>query len=56
MEVATVQRDWLDFYRQLVTALRGEGEPPVKPGEARQVVRVICAALQSAERGSAVPF
>jgi scyllo-inositol 2-dehydrogenase (NADP+) len=56
MEVATVQGDWLDFYRRLVTALRGEGEPPVKPEEARQVVRVICAALQSAERGSAVSF
>ncbi len=52
--VESVRGDWREYYRNIAgVLLRGE-ELTVKPEEAREVIRVIEAALQSAETGTSV--
>jgi scyllo-inositol 2-dehydrogenase (NADP+) len=54
MTVPSVGGDWRDFYRNLVTALRGEAPLAVLPEEIRENVRVMEAAFQSAQTGETV--
>ena len=50
--VPTVQPStYVEYYRVLAKALRGEGESPVKPEEARDVLRIIEAAIESSKEG-----
>lgn len=52
--IESVRGDWREYYRNIAgVLLRGE-ELAVKPEEAREVIRVIEAALQSAEAGTPV--
>ncbi|HYO55106.1 oxidoreductase [Archangium sp.] len=44
------------FYRQLASAIAGEGPVPVSAESAAQVIRVIEAALRSAEEGRRITF
>jgi predicted dehydrogenase len=49
--VPTIKGTYQDFYRGLVTALRGEGPPPVDPADAARVLDLIEAAhISSSER------
>ena len=45
-----------DFYRQLAVAIAGEGPVPVTAESAAQVIRVIEAAVRSAEEGRRIPL
>ena len=48
--------DYVGYYRDLVKAIRGEGELYVKPETARNGIRVIELARESAEKGTTLPF
>jgi predicted dehydrogenase len=48
--------DWPAFYRLLAIALTGDGPPPVDPGDAVAVLRVLDAARLSAAEGRVVPL
>ncbi|AHE54887.1 oxidoreductase [Sphingomonas sanxanigenens] len=50
-EVAGVPGDYRRFWNALAAALRGEGPNPVPPSEAIAVMRVLDAALRSADAG-----
>ncbi|KAK4550793.1 hypothetical protein LTR36_000373 [Oleoguttula mirabilis] len=54
--VTSKQGSYLDYYRDLVAAIRGEKELVVKPEESRDGIRVIELARESAERGVTVPW
>ena len=45
---------YMDFYRDVVKALRGEGEVVVKPEESRMGIRVIELAKRSVKEGRTV--
>jgi predicted dehydrogenase len=45
---------YLEYYRIFASALRGEGEVPVKAEEARDVLRIIEMAEQSSEEGRTI--
>ena len=47
---------YMDYYRDLVAAIRGEKALIVKPEESRNVIRVIELARESAEKGVTVPW
>ena len=42
---------YVEYYRTLAKALRGEGEVPVKPEDARDVLQIIELAKQSSSEG-----
>ncbi|GIV19937.1 MAG: oxidoreductase [Armatimonadota bacterium] len=53
--IESVRGDWREYYRNIAgVLLRGE-ELAVKPEQAREVIRIIEAALQSAQAGEPVP-
>jgi scyllo-inositol 2-dehydrogenase (NADP+) len=52
--VPTVPGSYEHFYRQLAAAMRGEGPVPVTAESAGQAIRVLEAALRSAEEGRTV--
>lgn len=45
---------YVEYYRLLAKALRGEGESPVKAEEARDVLRIVVAAIESSRSGKTV--
>ena len=45
---------YVEFYRVLAKALRGEGESPVKPEGARDVLRIVEAAIESSKEGRTI--
>ena len=45
---------YVEYYRVLAKALRGQGESPVKAEEARDVLRIIEAAIESSKEGKTV--
>lgn len=54
--IESVRGDWREYYRNIAgVLLRGEGLL-VKPEQAREVIRVIEACLQSAQMGKTVPL
>ncbi|MCS6830469.1 MAG: Gfo/Idh/MocA family oxidoreductase [Armatimonadota bacterium] len=52
--VESVRGDWREYYRNIAAVLLQGAELAVKPEEAREVIRVIEAALLSAETGEVV--
>ena len=53
--VATVQPPtYVEYYRVLAKALRGEGESPVKPEGARDVLRIIEVAIESSKESRTI--
>lgn len=52
----SLKGDYTDFYTDLVKAIRGEGELIVTPEHARNGIRVIEIARESAEKGCTLPF
>jgi len=42
---------YVKYYRVFAKALRGEGEVPTTPGDARDVLRIIELAIQSSKEG-----
>ncbi|GBC96082.1 scyllo-inositol 2-dehydrogenase (NADP(+)) [bacterium HR16] len=52
--IESVRGDWREYYRNIARVLLQGEELAVKPEEAREVIRVIEAALQSAETGKPV--
>lgn len=45
---------YVEYYRQFGKALRGEGDVPVKPEDAADVLRIIELALQSSKEGRTI--
>jgi predicted dehydrogenase len=45
---------YLEYYKIMAKALKGEGEVPVKPEDARDVLRIIELAIKSSEEGRTV--
>jgi scyllo-inositol 2-dehydrogenase (NADP+) len=56
MTLESLRGDWRDFYRNFAAALTQGAELAVKPEEAREVIRLVEAALRSAEAGEPVNF
>ncbi|MGQ9487862.1 MAG: Gfo/Idh/MocA family oxidoreductase [Armatimonadota bacterium] len=54
--IESVRGDWRDYYRNIADVLLHGKELAVKPEQARDVIRVIQACLQSAETGKPVPL
>jgi scyllo-inositol 2-dehydrogenase (NADP+) len=54
--VPTVPGRYEEFYRQLAAAIAGQGPVPVTAESAAQVIRVIEAAVHSAEEGRRIPL
>lgn len=54
--VPTAPGDYPAFYRQWRAALRGEGGVPVDPADALEGLRIIAAAIRSADNGEVVDF
>lgn len=52
----SLKGDYTDFYVDVVKAIRGEGEVVVTPEHARNGIRVIEIARESAEKGCTLPF
>jgi len=52
--IGSVRGDWREYYRNIARVLLQGEELAVKPEEAREVIRAIEAALQSAETGKSV--
>lgn len=47
---------YMDYYRDVVAAIKGEKEVVVKPEESRNGIRVIELARESAEKGVTIPW
>jgi len=47
---------YMDYYHDLVAAIRGEKELVIKPEESRNVIRIIELARESAEKGVTLPW
>jgi len=47
---------YMDYYRDVVAAIKGEKEVAVKPEESRNGIRVIELAMESAKKGVTVPW
>lgn len=47
---------YCSYYTDVVAAIKGEGEPKVKPEESRDGIRVIELARESAEKGVTMQF
>lgn len=43
---------YVEYYRIFAKALKGEGDVPVKPEDARDVLRIIELAKESSEKGA----
>ncbi|KJX97270.1 NAD binding Rossmann fold oxidoreductase like protein [Zymoseptoria brevis] len=54
--VPSLKGSYMDYYRDVVSAIRGEKELVVKPEEARDVIRCIELANESAEKGVTVAW
>ncbi|EGP84071.1 uncharacterized protein MYCGRDRAFT_48601 [Zymoseptoria tritici IPO323] len=54
--VPSLKGSYVDYYRDVVSAIRGEKELVVKPEEARDVIRCIELANESAEKGLTVAW
>lgn len=53
--VPTVQPPtYVEYYRVLAKALMGEGESPVKPEQARDVLRIVEAAITSSKESRTI--
>ena len=55
-KVSGQKGSYADYYRDIVAAIRVEGELVVEPQEARDVIRVIELAMKSAEKGATIPW
>lgn len=53
---ASSQGSYVDYYKDVVAAIRGEKEVVVKPEESRMGIRIIELAKESAEKGITVPW
>ena len=53
-KVPSQRGSYMDYYRDLVAAIRGEKELMVKPEQSRDGIRLIELARESAERGVTV--
>jgi scyllo-inositol 2-dehydrogenase (NADP+) len=53
--VATEPGRYLAFYEGVAAAIRGEGPPPVEPADAREGLRILALARQSAREGRTAP-
>ena len=47
---------WMDYYRDVVAAIRGEMGVFVKPEQSRDGIRIIELAMESVEKGTTVPW
>jgi hypothetical protein len=52
----SLKGEYVGYYSDLVKAIRGEGELVVKPETARDGLRVIEIARESADKGCTLPF
>ena len=50
----TIPGQYLEYYKDIVSAVRGQRSPPVKPEEARDVIRLIELARESHEKAASV--
>lgn len=55
-KVPSKQGSYLDYYKDVVAAIRGEREVAVKPEQSRNVIRVIELANESIEKGVTVAW
>lgn len=54
--VPTITGKWVEYYADLVAAIRGEKELVVKPQEARDTIRLMELARDSHYQGKTVPW
>lgn len=54
--VPSKRGSYLDYYRDIVAAIRGEREVVVKPEESRNVIRLIELANESIEKGVTIAW
>ena len=54
--VPSKQGSYMDYYRDLAAAIRGEKELEVKPEQSRNGIRIIELARESAKKGVTVPW
>jgi predicted dehydrogenase len=54
--LASEQGSYVDYYKDVVAAIKGEKEVVVKPEESRMGIRVIELAMESAEKGVTVEW
>ena len=47
---------WMDYYRDVVAAIRGEKDLVVKPEQSRNGIRLIEIARESAKKGVTIPW
>lgn len=52
----SAQGSYVDYYKNVVAAIKGEKEVVVKPEESRMGIRVIELARESAEKGVTMPW
>ncbi len=55
-KIPSKQGSYLDYYKDLVAAIRGEKELYVKPEESRTGIRIIELARESAKKGVTMPW
>jgi predicted dehydrogenase len=55
-KITSEQGSYMDYYRDVVAAIRGEKEVVVKPEESKMGIRVIELAMESAEKGVTVQW
>jgi predicted dehydrogenase len=55
-KLTSSQGSYVDYYKDVVAAIRGEKEVVVKPEESRMGIRVIELAIESAEKGVTVKW
>lgn len=53
---ASAQGSYVDYYKDVVAAIKGEKEVLVKPEESRMGIRIIELAKESAEKGVTMPW
>lgn len=47
---------WMDYYRDVVEAIRGEKDVVVKPEQSRDGIRIIELAMEAAKKGITIPW
>jgi predicted dehydrogenase len=55
-KITSSQGSYMDYYKDVVAAIRGERKVVVKPEESRMGIRVIELAIESAEKGVTVQW
>jgi predicted dehydrogenase len=55
-KIPSQKGSYLDYYKDVVAAIRGEKEVVVKPEESRDGIRLIELARESAQKGVTVPW